>query len=125
LSSRLMLSSGKVFKDYTLLEKYLELCSEDERVRSLPSSADIEFVKYLASRKDGTLHDFLEELSRRFLDRVSPARSADAVRSVLGMDMSGDQAAQLVSAQLAGWTLEIAEALGVIKLRYLHPGRAV
>lgn len=115
-----MLSSGKVFKDYTLLERYLELCSESERVRSLPNSSDIEFVKYLVSRKAGTLHDFLEELSRRFLDRVSPARSVDAVRSVLGMDIPEDQAVQLISTQLAGWTLEIAEALGVIKLRQLY-----
>lgn len=115
-----MLSSGKVFKDYTLLEKYLELCSEDERTRSLPNSSDIEFVRYLLNRKVGTLHDFLEELSRRFLSRVSPARSVDAVRSVFGMEVPEDYAVQLVSAQLAGWTLEIAEALGVIKLRQLY-----
>lgn len=117
MSTKLMLSSGKIFGSYALLEKYLELCPDEERVWSLPSSPDVEFVKYLASRGSATVERFIEELTERFVERVNPSYSVKAAKEVLGMELAGDQAVQLVAAQLAGWTLEIAEALGVIKLR--------
>lgn len=118
MSSKLMLSSGKIFKDYLLLEKYLEICPENERGKSLPSSPDIEFVKYLASRGVGSLNMYLDELTRRFEERVNPAYCVKAVKEVLGTEVPEDRAVRIISTQLAGWTLEIAEALGIIKIRY-------
>lgn len=120
MSSKLMLCSGKVFSNYSLLEKYLEVCPEERRAGSLPNSSDIEFVKRIASRGTAPLDKFLEELVERFKDRVDPGCCVRASREVLGMEVAEDQASVLVAIQLAGWTLEIAEALGVIKLR--RPG---
>ncbi|MEM2006673.1 MAG: hypothetical protein QW154_03470 [Sulfolobales archaeon] len=118
MSKKLMLSSGKIFGNYSLLEKYLEVCQE-KNVESLPNSSDIEFVKYIASRGPASLDRFLEELVRRFKQRVDPACSVRASKEVLSMELTEDHASQLVATQLAGWTLEIAEALGVIKLKKL------
>lgn len=119
MSSKLMLSSGKVFGNYSLLEKYLEVCPEEKRTGSLPNSSDIELVKYLVSRGAAPLDRLLEELVKRFKDRVDPQCCVRASREVLGMDLAEDQASQLVATQLAGWTLEIAEALGIVRLRKL------
>ncbi|MEM1681814.1 MAG: hypothetical protein QW509_02890 [Sulfolobales archaeon] len=118
MSSKLMLSSGKVFGNYSLLERYLEICQE-KKVESLPNSSDIEFVKHIASRGPASLDKFLEELVKRFKCRVDPVCSVKASKEVLNMELAEDQASQLVAVQLAGWTLEIAEALGVIKLKRL------
>ncbi len=117
MSRRLMLSSGKVFGNYALLVRYLELCPEERRIASLPNSSDVELVKRLASRGAASLEELLGELAERFRSRVDPECSAGAARDVLGTEVVEDQAVRLVAVQLAGWTLEIAEALGVVKLK--------
>ncbi len=119
MSGRLMLSSGRVFESYSLLEKYLELCPEKRRAESVPNSADVEFVKYAASRGAVPLGELLEELAERFKERLDPDCCARAAREVLNAELDEDQAVWLLAKQLAGWTLEIAEALGVVKLKRL------
>ncbi|MEM1930858.1 MAG: hypothetical protein QXL79_01940 [Sulfolobales archaeon] len=118
MSSKLMLSSGKVFGDYSLLERYLEICQE-KKAEALPNSSDIEFVKRIANRGPASLNELLGELAKRFKHRVDPSCSVRASKEVLSMELAEDQASQLVATQLAGWTLEIAEALGIIKLKRL------
>jgi hypothetical protein len=120
--SKLLLLSRKVFSDYSLLEKYFELCGE-KASESFPRPTDIEYVKYLVSRGSTSLDYILNELKERLAERVNADCSLRAAKEVLGVDLPENHAVALISVQLAGWILEIAEALGVIKLRPLYERR--
>ncbi len=120
-STKLFLLSRRVFKDYSLLERYFEVCGE-EASTSIPTPADVEYVKYLVSRGSTSLEYVLNELKKKLLDRVNVSCSLRAAREVLGIDLPESHAVALVSVQLAGWILEIAEALGIIKLKPLYGG---
>jgi len=120
-SPKLLLLSRKVFSDYSLLEKYFEVC--EEASESIPTPADVEYVKYVVSRGSVSLEHILNELKGRLSSRVNVSCSLRAAREVLGVDLPESHAVALVSLQLAGWVLEIAEALGIIKLRPLYEKR--
>jgi len=120
-SPKLLLLSRKVFSDYSLLEKYFEVCEEVSE--SIPTPADIEYVKHIVSRGSVSLEYILNELKERLSSRVNVSCSLRAAKEVLGVDLPESHAVALVSVQLAGWILEIAEALGIIKLRPLYEKR--
>jgi hypothetical protein len=117
--TKLLLLSRKVFSDYSLLEKYFEVCGEGAS-ESIPRPTDIEYVKYLVSKGSTSLDHILNELKERLLERVNANCSLRAAKEVLGVNLPESHSVALVSVQLAGWILEIAEALGVIKLRPLY-----
>jgi len=116
-SRKLMLATGKAMVNYEPLVKYLELADPEQRERALPKGSDIEFVRALAERGYRTLDNILDEVAQIVKCRLDPKLSQVALKLSLGIELEADEAVRYISRILAGWIIEIAEQLGVIKLR--------
>ena len=117
-NSELFLTTGKVISNYRVLIKYLEIVSDDLRNKALPRSSDLEYVKELLSRCNMyRLSDILDLLVRYLRDRVSPEYAVRAIRDVMNIELSPEDAVDYVAKQLAGWILEIAEQLNILRVR--------
>jgi len=114
----LFMSSGKLVKNYTVLEKYFDLLEKMGIDKSLylPSSSDMDFVVRLVSSGRKKLLDVLEELIARIVARVHREAAKEAVREALGSDIDEEIAVDIVARDIAGWILEIAENMGLIKI---------
>ncbi|OYT51766.1 MAG: hypothetical protein B6U73_01200 [Desulfurococcales archaeon ex4484_204] len=112
-----MLASGKIIRDYRALIKYLEMASKDLKEMALPSSTDLEYVRVLVTRRPLRLYELMEDLKNIVKERLDPDISRRAVAEVLNIDVSAEEAVEMIAKELAGWILEVAERLGILKLR--------
>ena len=114
---RLMLATGKIVSNYKPLIKYLELANPEQREKALPRSSDIEVVRSLLEKGYGTLEEVLNEVAKIVRDRLDPELSQKAIKYSLDVELGRDEAVRYISKLLAGWIIEIAEQLGVVRLR--------
>lgn len=114
----LFLSSGKIVKDYRILQRYFEILDEMniDRASALPSSKDIELVLKMVKEGKRNLLELLNALALRFIPRINAEAAIRACREMLSIEMQSDAAISHIARDLAGWTLEIAENLGIIKI---------
>ncbi|MEM0372191.1 MAG: hypothetical protein QXY23_06435, partial [Ignisphaera sp.] len=77
---------------------------------------DMDFVVRLVSSGRKKLSDVLEELIARIVARVHREAAKEAVREALGSDIDEEIAVDIVARDIAGWILEIAENMGLIKI---------
>jgi len=116
--SRLFMGSGKLLKDQSLLLTYFEIL-ESMNIRntvSIPTSEDIEFLVKAVRIQNLSLLDAITMLTRRFAPRIVAEAARKAIEKVLGRDVDTDLAVELIAKDLALWTLEIAENLGLIRV---------
>ena len=114
----LFMASGKLVKNYSLLIRYFEVLTQIgiDRSLSVPTSSDIEFVVNLIKEQNVSLLDALSMLMRRFIPRVNAEAARRAFEEVYGEKVDDLVAVDMVAKDLAGWTLEIAENMGLIKI---------
>lgn len=114
------MATGTVVKDYQLLIQYFEEVKSmgmDPRY-SYPTSSDIEFiVRSVRSGAIRNLYELLESLTRIFSSRVCTEAAIKAFKKKYGSEPDPDTAVREIAWMLAGWTIEIAESLGLISLR--------
>jgi len=112
------MGSGKLLKDQSLLLTYFEIL-ESMNIRntvSIPTSEDIEFLVKAVRIQNLSLLDAITMLTRRFAPRIVAEAARKAIEKVLGRDVDTDLAVELIAKDLALWTLEIAENLGLIRV---------
>ncbi len=112
-----MLATGKIVSDYRPLIKYLELANTEQRNKVLPRSSDIELVRILLERGYETLEEVLNEIVQIVKERFDPGLSCRAIKEVLDIELSEDEAVKYLSKILAGWIIEMAEQLGTVRLK--------
>lgn len=114
----LFLSSGKIVKDYRILQKYFEVLDDIsvDKASALPSSEDLEFISRLVREGRRTLLELLDALTLRFIPKINTEAAIRTYREVLGVELPPNTAVAHIAKDLAGWTLEIAENLGIIKI---------
>jgi hypothetical protein len=114
----LFMASGKLLKDQRLLLKYFEYLDKMgvDRSYSIPSSEDLNFLEKAVYEGRLNLLEVLIVLKRRFISRVYREAASKAVEDIFGEKAEDELAIDMVAKDLATWTLEIAEALGIIKL---------
>jgi len=112
------MASGKLLKDQRLLLKYFEYLDKMgiDRSYSIPSSEDLNFLEKAVYEGRLNLLEVLIVLKRRFISRVYREAASKAVEDIFGEKAEDELAIDMVAKDLATWTLEIAEALGIIKL---------
>lgn len=113
----LLMSSGKLVKNPALILKYFALVKErgGDVSRAMPGSKDVELVVE-AARQGRDLLSILQDLIRSYSERMDPTTARAAVKEVMKCEVDEDTAVYLISRELAAWTLEIAEAVGAIKV---------
>ena len=116
-SRKPMLATGKIISDYRPLIKYLEVAGEEERNKVLPKGSDIELVRVLLEQGYGTVDEMLNQIIRVVKNRFNPELSRRVIREVLNIEIEEEEAVNHLSKLLAGWIIEMAEQLGVIRLK--------
>ncbi len=112
-----MMATGKIVEDYRPLMTYLRLLTEEERAKVLPKTSDLNYVKDLVESRSWSLGELLANLSEILQNRVDPRVAREAIKEALNLDLGEELARKHLARILAGWVLEIAENLGIIKLR--------
>uniref|UniRef100_A0A7C5Z0C3 Uncharacterized protein n=1 Tax=Ignisphaera aggregans TaxID=334771 RepID=A0A7C5Z0C3_9CREN len=114
----LFLGSGKIVKNYRILQRYFEIIDEMniDKTTSLPSTEDIELISRLVKEGRKTLLELLDTLTLKFIPKVNIEAAIKVCKEVLGVEVSPNIAVSYIAKDLAGWALEIAENLGVIKI---------
>ena len=114
------MASGTIVKDYRLLIAYFEELNNlgIKSETSYPTSEDIEFI--VSSIRQGrvrNLAELIDILIERFRSRVNVIAALNACKKTYGEFNDGELAVHEVAKLLAGWAIEIAENLGLIKLK--------
>jgi hypothetical protein len=114
----LFLGSGKIVKNYRILQRYFEIIDEMniDKTTSLPSTEDIELISRLVKGGRKTLLELLDILTLKFIPKVNIEAAIKVYKEILGVEVSPNIAVSYIAKDLAGWTLEIAENLGVIRI---------
>ncbi|MCI4436229.1 MAG: hypothetical protein JHC33_05390 [Ignisphaera sp.] len=113
----MMLSSGKFVKNPQLILRYVEELKKRgiDTEPVTPSSKELELVE-AAARRGESLLSVLEKLVNLFKSRIIGEIAREVAKEVLGQDLDEDTATYLIARELAGWVLEIAEALNIIRI---------
>jgi hypothetical protein len=113
----LFMASGKLLKDQKLLVKYFDYLEKMgiDKSTSIPSTEDLDFLRKAVYEGRLNLLEALTMLKRRFVHRVNREAAVKAVQDILGEGVGEDLAVEMVARDLAAWTLEIAEILGLLK----------
>lgn len=112
------MASGKLLKNQIFLIKYFEILEKmniDKSI-SIPTSNDIEFLVNSVRGKTINLLEILSTLTLRFLPRVVEEAAIKTIKEVLGEEINGKIAVELIAKDLAAWTIEIAEGMNLIKI---------
>ncbi len=114
----LFLGSGKIVKNYRILQRYFEIIDEMniDKTTTLPSTEDIELISRLVKEGKKTLLELLDTLTLKFIPKVNIEAAIKVYKEVLGVEIPPNIAVSYIAKDLAGWTLEIAENLGVIRI---------
>jgi hypothetical protein len=115
-------ADGSIVGDYTLLIEYIELLKQnglEEKIEKvLLSEEDFQYVKRLIESKSRiNLDKLLEEATERFKQRIDPEVAVEAVKRTLKTTVSPRDAVEMISRIIAGWLIEAANTLGLIRLR--------
>jgi hypothetical protein len=115
---KLFLSTSKIIEDYNPLIEYLSLLNEVERKHIMPSSRDLELIRELSSRLGKIdLQELMEELMKIKEPLLKEDIAIRAVEKAWGIRLNRELAIKEISKELAGWMLEIAERLNIIKIK--------
>jgi len=116
LDERPFLASGKVVKDYAPLIRYLNLLKDSERKALMPTTEYLnEIVKRVGKGK--VLGELLEELAKELKPKINTELAVRALKEAWGVEVSPEYAVDEIAREMAGWILEICEALGYLKIK--------
>ncbi|MCY0868186.1 MAG: hypothetical protein OWQ48_03020 [Desulfurococcus sp.] len=114
------LASGKILGGYPLLVKYFEICSSEKKspecAELLPTRGILEEISVLVSRDSKTFIEILEKLEESLAGKVDCTIAVKAYDSVYGVKPACSEAVKALLREVVAWYLEIAEALGLVKL---------
>ena len=111
------MATGKIIRDYRPLLIYLAIIPDDERDRVLPSAELLERVNGMVKEGWKSLEELLETLEREYRPLINKEAAEEAIKEAWG-GCACDPAEEIAK-ELSGWVLEMAEGLGLIKLRRL------
>lgn len=113
------LASGKIIENYSLLVKYFEICSASSNVCMdlLPSSEILETISSLVKNRGYSFTEILNVLGERLSGRIICNIAVEAYRAVHGINVDCEEAKNMLLRELVAWYLEMAEALGLVRLK--------
>jgi len=114
----MLFGSGKIVKDYRLLNRYFELLDKRNIDKSnlMPTSSDIETVVSMAREGSTNLLQMINMLADRIKPKIYGDIAKEAFRDVYGIEVDESIAIDRIAMDMAGWVIEITEALGLIRI---------
>ncbi len=114
----MLFGSGKIVRDYRLLNRYFELLDNRniDKSNMMPTSSDIEIVVNMAMEGSTNLLQMINMLVSRLKPKINGDIAREAFREVYGLEVDESTAIDRVAMDMAGWVIEIAEALGLVKV---------
>lgn len=106
-------STGRLGGGFRLLKAYVDEAGPEGIV---PDRAVFDTIRSIAST-GSKVEDVVMVVAELFIDKIDPAAAARAYRRVYGVGVGGDEAVRAVAKEVAMWAVEMAETLGVIRLR--------
>ena len=106
-------ATGKLGGEFRLLRAYIDEAGTEDII---PESWVFEKIKSIASAGTSA-EDAIRVIAESFIDKIDPSAAADAYTRVYGVRVSEEEAVKAVAREAAAWVIEVAESLGVIKLR--------
>lgn len=114
-----MLSSGKIVSDYRPLLEYWKLAKAHKPSladKIIVDRKDLELIKSLSLQKR-KVTEILEVLRGKILDRIDGNLAKKAIKNVYNLDISEENAKMVIAKILAGWYIEVADNLNVVKIK--------
>ncbi|MEL9939580.1 MAG: hypothetical protein QW632_03360 [Ignisphaera sp.] len=113
----MFLSSGKLVKNPQLIRRYVDEARKRgiDLSKVLPNEEDIDLVRNVSMHALDMLK-IMEDLIQRFMKRIDPGIAREVFKEVLNEDVDEATATYLLAKEFSAWTLEIAEALNLIKI---------
>ena len=113
---RPMFATGEIVGDYEPLYLYWqELGTRTED--AVLQSRDFEELRRMLEEGELRLDIVLERLTSYFLPRVDRAAAKRALEKYYGVSVGEEEAARRIAQIMAGWLVEAAGELGILRLR--------
>ena len=114
---RPMFATGEVVGDYEPLYLYWQELGERTEDAVLQSRDFNELRRLLGEEGGARLDEVLERLTSYFLPRVDREAARRALEKYYGVKVDAEEAARRIAQILAGWLVEAAGELGMLRLR--------
>ncbi len=114
------MASGKIVKNYELLRIYVDEMKNRglDPASSYPTNEDLEYtVRIVREAESINLEQLQKLLMERFKPRIDRDSAVNACKKFYGFDLEASTAIEEIARILAGWTIEIALNLGLVKAR--------
>lgn len=106
-------ATGKLGGEFRLLRAYIENAGSEEIV---PERNIFDLIRSMAL-VSSTVEDVINAVAETFLKKIKPYAAVRAYKRVYGVEVNEDEAVRAVAREAAAWAIEMAESLGVIRLR--------
>ncbi len=111
-------ADGSIVGDYTPLFKYWGIVKGKDKKRfdaAFLTPEDFDTVKEIVEAKGKiSIAEVLEELRKRFINRIDPEAAVEALREAYGATVDAETAVDRIAFIMAGWLLEAARSTGII-----------
>jgi hypothetical protein len=108
-------ATGKLGGEFSLLRAYIDEAGAKDIV---PDRDVFDLIRHLASQ-GATADRAIKVVAEELMKKIEPSAALRAYKRVYGLDTSEEEAVRAVAREAAAWVIEMAEALGVIRIRGL------
>ncbi len=106
-------ATGKLGGEFRLLKAYIDEAGAEGIV---PERDIFDTIRSMASL-GSTADKVINAVAEAFMKKIKPTAAVRAYRRVYGVEVGEDDAVRAVAREAAAWAIEIAESLGLIRLR--------
>lgn len=106
-------ATGKLGGEFRLLRAYIENAGTKEIV---PERNIFDLIRSMAL-VGSTVEEVINAVTEIFIKKIEPSAALRAYRTVYGVEVSEEETVRAVAREAAAWAIEMAESLGVIRLR--------
>lgn len=106
-------ASGKLGGEFRLLRAYIEEAGSKEIV---PDEEVFRAIRSVAAG-GAPADEVIEAISKIVMRKIDPEAAVKAYRRVYGVEVGESEAVRAVAREAAAWAIELAEALGVVRVR--------
>ncbi len=106
-------ATGKLGGEFRLLRAYIDEAGPKEIV---PDEGVFGIIRSMAVT-GSTAAEVIEAVAGLFINRIDPLAAVRAYKKVYSVEVGEDEAVRAVAREAAVWAIEVAESLGIIRLR--------
>ena len=106
-------ATGKLGGGFRLLRAYIE----EAGAEGIVPERDVFDVIRSKAVAGSTAGEVIEVVAEMFKEKITPSAAVRAYRKVYGVEVGEGEAVEAVAREAAAWAIEMAESLGMIRLK--------